>query len=395
MATVKCKYCLSKIEIDPAQITIRCPECGSRSRIEELLPTELAEASAPDAGLTAEPGPENSPSEETEASESPPEQPASGATDTPEAGTPRDADGGDEGEAPGTRAASRESEPTEDTAAAPPPRSGDHRSRPAENETGRIRETAHALLPFVLSREEALAAYREWAAAQPIVPTSFANAARQHIEADPVWVPCWHLDAEVRADYTAKQGVRYSKEPPGQAPAGDVTAAALHFLRRLPIRVQWYEMSGRLTQGFERLRLHAGNAMTEGQAEALGPWDFQQATAPEPRHFDRVGVMAATLDEAEAKDLALERTLPALDWHIRRKVGGHAQRIIRRAASFERCEAHRYLLPVWRGSVTAGGRHYGFSVNAQTGRVTGDRPLPVGCIVGVVIVAIVLLFIIP
>jgi hypothetical protein len=65
---------------------------------------------------------------------------------------------------------------------------------------------------------------------------------------------------------------------------------------------------------------------------------------------------------------------PSIDNAIERDIGGDEQRIDTKKSEYSAVTFKHILLPVWLSAYAYGGKSYRFTVNAQTGEVSGERP---------------------
>ena len=81
-----------------------------------------------------------------------------------------------------------------------------------------------------------------------------------------------------------------------------------------------------------------------------------------------------TVGLEEGFKLATTRMTPRIDQAIRSDIGGDEQRIRSKDTRYFDVTYKHILLPIWISSYQFGGKTYQFTVDAETGRVQGERP---------------------
>jgi len=107
---------------------------------------------------------------------------------------------------------------------------------------------------------------------------------------------------------------------------------------------------------------------------ALEPWPLNQCIP-----FDRevlAGFLARTYDIALDEGFvgAKQRMDEALQFDVRRRIGGDTQRVHSVNTRYDAITFKHILLPVWMLAYRYGKKSYQVVVNAGTGEVQGDRP---------------------
>ena len=217
------------------------------------------------------------------------------------------------------------------------------------------------VIPFKLTKEEAIAALKAHYRKKPLLPKLFSS--QNHLEEiKGVYAPFWLYDGETHgsAVFHATK-VRHWRE--GRY---DVTETS-HFqcVREGSLR-------------FRRIPVDGSTKMPDEHMDAIEPYDFGElrpfSTAYLPGYMaDKYDVDAAAAEEraktrAEGSTVsAMEATVTGYDSVEAEKDGADIR--------YRRTALHYALLPVWLLNTKWNGQNYLFSVNGQTGRLVGDLPI--------------------
>lgn len=235
------------------------------------------------------------------------------------------------------------------------------------------------ILPFRLSKDDAVQALRAHYKGKPFLPRSFTSA--NHIEQiQGVYVPFWLFDggAEGAASYRASNTNVYE--------TGDYEIT----------ETRHYHVVRAGSLAFEKIPVDASSKMPDDHMDSIEPFDYAQlrpfSTAYLPGYLaDKYDV---TIDDS--RDRADTRCRETLAQALRDTVTGYGACVTEREdIALRRGKVHYALLPVWMLSTKWNGESFLFAMNGQTGKLVGDLPTDrgrywgtFGAIAGVVTVAL-------
>ena len=214
------------------------------------------------------------------------------------------------------------------------------------------------ILPFRLSKDDAVQALRAHYKGKPFLPRSFTSA--NHIEQiQGVYVPFWLFDggAEGAASYRASNTNVFE--------TGDYEITET---RHYPV-----VRAGSLA--FEKIPVDASSKMPDDHMDSIEPFDYAQlrpfSTAYLPGYLaDKYDV---TIDDS--RDRADTRCRETLAQALRDTVTGYGACVTEREdIALRRGKVHYALLPVWMLSTKWRGQDFLFAMNGQTGKLVGDLP---------------------
>ena len=213
-----------------------------------------------------------------------------------------------------------------------------------------------SILPFRLSKDDAVPALRAHYKGKPFLPRSFTSA--NHIEQiQGVYVPFWLFDggAEGAASYRASNTNVYE--------TGDYEIT----------ETRHYHVVRAGSLAFEKIPVDASSKMPDDHMDSIEPFDYAQlrpfSTAYLPGYLaDKYDV---TIDDS--RDRADTRCSETLAQALRDTVTGYGACVTEREdIALRRGKVHYALLPVWMLSTKWRGQDFLFAMNGQTGKLVGD-----------------------
>lgn len=214
------------------------------------------------------------------------------------------------------------------------------------------------ILPFRLSKDDAVQALRAHYKGKPFLPRSFTSA--NHIEQiQGVYVPFWLFDggAEGAASYRASNTNVFE--------TGDYEIT----------ETRHYHVVRAGSLAFEKIPVDASSKMPDDHMDSIEPFDYAQlrpfSTAYLPGYLaDKYDV---TIDDS--RDRADTRCCETLAQALRDTVTGYGACVTEREdIALRRGKVHYALLPVWMLSTKWRGQDFLFAMNGQTGKLVGDLP---------------------
>lgn len=214
------------------------------------------------------------------------------------------------------------------------------------------------ILPFRLSKDDAVQALRAHYKGKPFLPRSFTSA--NHIEQiQGVYVPFWLFDggAEGAASYRASNTNVYE--------TGDYEIT----------ETRHYHVVRAGSLAFEKIPVDASSKMPDDHMDSIEPFDYAQlrpfSTAYLPGYLaDKYDV---TIDDS--RDRTDTRCRETLAQALRDTVTGYGACVTEREdIALRRGKVHYALLPVWMLSTKWHGQDFLFAMNGQTGKLVGDLP---------------------
>ena len=218
------------------------------------------------------------------------------------------------------------------------------------------------IIPFKLSREDAIAALKKHYQKKPLLPKVFS--AQNHIEEiQGVYVPFWLFNGSADADIRYKC-TRSMTHREGEYDVTDTQHFMVH-------------RAG--TVKFERIPVDASSKMPDENMDSIEPFDYKELKPFSNAYLP--GFLADKYDVSvdDCAPRADERCKASCQSALRSSVSGYSTCVPEEEhIRVRRGKVQYAMLPVWMLHTRWKGKNYLFSMNGQTGRLTGDLPMSWG-----------------
>ena len=215
------------------------------------------------------------------------------------------------------------------------------------------------IIPFKLDHNAAVEALKNHYKKKRFLPSAFSN--QNHIEQiQGIYVPFWLFDGWGEADMTF-HATRSMTHRQGNYQVTDTQHFNIH-------------RAG--TVQFEKLPVDASTKMPDGNMDSIEPYDYSQLVAYSNAYLP--GYLADRFDVSvdDSAERADRRCRASCIQVISSTVSGYETCTTTSAnVRLHRGEVKYALLPVWMLHTKYNGKDYLFSMNGQTGKLTGDLPV--------------------
>ena len=218
------------------------------------------------------------------------------------------------------------------------------------------------VIPFKLSKEDAVAALKNHYKGKPLLPKAFTNG--NHIEEiKGVYVPFWMFDGQ------AEGSVDYEGQIIHVYESGDYEIT----------ETEHYDVRRGGSIAFEKVPVDASSKMPDDHMDSIEPYNYKDLRAFSTAYLP--GFLADKFDVSadKSRERADVRCLGSLKKALQGTVTGYATCFPRgEHADIQRGKVHYALLPVWLLNTKWQGKDFLFAMNGQTGKLVGDLPVDKG-----------------
>ena len=222
------------------------------------------------------------------------------------------------------------------------------------------------IIPFYISREEAEERFTTWIKKGWFHPRKLRQMAAME-DLHGIYLPCWTYDAQTQSTWRGEAGYYYYEtvrvRVNGQMQTQQVQ------------KVRWVHRSGHLQHFFDDILVIASGGLDQKSLERILPYRLEEVVNFDPR------LMLGWESEIYSLEVdeGYQRADQIMDYKIRHmcsaQLGGDTQRNLRVSSQkYEQTFKH-VILPVWISAYTFNGKVYHFTINGQTGKVHGQKPL--------------------
>lgn len=218
------------------------------------------------------------------------------------------------------------------------------------------------VIPFAISKEEAMTAFKKWCRKGLLTPRGFMTADRiQNITG--MYVPFWLYDLlnniDVRGQGTQVRSYR----------KGDYQYT----------ETDYYEFYRRIRLNYVRLPIDASAKMDDQLMDKLEPFPYEQLKTFKTPYLAGYIAEKYNYNSEQLTPRAREKTMPYIESYISSTVTEYATvSYAEKQVDTTVKQANYTLLPVWMVYYNYKGKQYTFAMNGQTGKVVGKPPLSKG-----------------
>ena len=218
------------------------------------------------------------------------------------------------------------------------------------------------VIPFKLSKEDAVAALKNHYKGKPLLPKAFTNG--NHIEEiQGVYVPFWMFDGQAEGSVDYEGLIIHVYE------SGDYEIT----------ETEHYDVHRGGSISFEKVPVDASSKMPDDHMDSIEPYDYAGLKPFSTAYLP--GFLADKYDVTveDSHDRADGRCAASLEGALRRTTTQYDTCITKgKDIRLRRGKVHYALLPVWMLHTKWNGKDFLFAMNGQTGKLVGDLPVSPG-----------------
>ncbi len=219
-----------------------------------------------------------------------------------------------------------------------------------------------AVIPFLVTREEAVDAYKDLCKRKRLVPRKFIRDSRIE-KMQGIYVPFWLFDCETDSDVTYK-ATRTSTTREG---------------KYMVTRTRHYSVRRGGTVSFADVPVNSSTKLDDTLMEAVEPYDVSS--------LEKFNTAYLSGFQAERYDQGVDKCMPRAAQRIRESVSrvfrstvtGYSTVVpVNTQVNLTHSTSRYVMMPVWILNSTWRGKTYTFAMNGQNGRVRGGLPVGKG-----------------
>jgi ribosomal protein S27E len=242
---------------------------------------------------------------------------------------------------------------------------------PVVADTGDARQfKPQGVVPFTLTEAEARKAMSDWLGRLWFAPNGLQEYARKGRALTGIYVPYWTFDADTVSRYQGERGEYWYETRTVTVEVNGRSEQRQEQVRH----TAWYPVSGTVSRQFDDVLVMASQSLPRRYVDGLEPWRLGELRSYSTDYLAGFRAEGYTVGLEEGHTVARAQMDEVIRGDVARDIGGDEQRItaVQTEASAETFK--HILLPIWMAAYKYGGKSYRFVVNAQTGKVQGERP---------------------
>lgn len=214
------------------------------------------------------------------------------------------------------------------------------------------------MIPFGMSKEQALAAFNARMKKLWLLPKDFRNVNMMDVQG--VYVPYWLYDASVAGQAT------YRAERVRSWRSGDYEYTEHRI----------YQVERECEVGYLDVPVSGTSKITGDITEAIEPFDYSKSTDFAPGYLSGFVTNKYDIDSDQANPRALDRMKHTTSEVMRQSVVGFTS-VKETSCQIKPAygDLEYVFLPVWLMNITWNGKNYQYAMNGQTGKFVGTFPV--------------------
>jgi len=156
-------------------------------------------------------------------------------------------------------------------------------------------------------------------------------------------------------------------------------------------RIHWTPVSGVVYVSFDDVTIGASKTISRAILDSLEPWDTTALVGFDERYLLGFEAEEYTIGLDNGFEYAKAKMTHKIEKNIRYDIGGDQQQVQNIQTKYEDVTYKNVLFPVWTASFKWNNKAYHYAINAQTGKVVGDRPYSITKIILAVLAVVMVL----
>lgn len=214
------------------------------------------------------------------------------------------------------------------------------------------------ILPFSVTKEQAIEAYRNFCRKKPLLPSVYTKRATME-NITGIYAPFWifDCDSEIAADYKATRVSHWSDSKFNYT------------------KTDFYYIYRRGNMRFSAVPVDGSSKLDNAYTESIEPFDLSRAVPFNTAYLTGFAADKYDEDAAQAEKRANARIKASGENAARGTVTGYATVLTQHSSvSLSHTKATYALLPIWILNTRYKGKIYTFAMNGQTGKFVGKLP---------------------
>ena len=226
-----------------------------------------------------------------------------------------------------------------------------------------------AVVPFAIDKSAAITSFRSWTKSRWFAPNDLKKVGTaERLQGG--FVPHWGFDDSTTSDYVGERGEYYYVTESYTTQENGQTVTRTRQVRH----TRWWPASGRVQRQFEDVLAAAGTTVEAEDLHKLGPWGVPGATTCTPELLAGLSTPRYDVDASGGWGVARQVMADVIEDDCRHDIGGDEQRVHQVQTEDANVLFRLLLLPLWFATYVLAGTTYQVYINANTGKVIGDRP---------------------
>ena len=227
-----------------------------------------------------------------------------------------------------------------------------------------------AVVPFKVDRDAARAHFQQWVGSRRFAPNSLKKVGSTE-GLKGTYIPHWTFDAQTSTDYAGQRGDYYYVTRTRTVSDGKGGTRTETYQQR---HTRWSDRSGRVSRSFDDVLVVASHHVEREKLEKMGPWQLAEARPYQDEYVTGYSALRYDVTPAAGAKEARDVMRGVIHGDVEHDIGGDEQRVSDMDVTYAEAMFKLVLMPLWIAGYVHAGKTFQVLVNANTGKVVGDRP---------------------
>ncbi len=243
-----------------------------------------------------------------------------------------------------------------------------------------------SLVPFRIGQTEALVLFKKWIGSRWFAPTAFKKYLDDKQKLVGYYLPYWTYDSNTVTPYSGLRGVVYYVTVTRTVTRNGRSQR----IRAQEARIRWTPTSGTVYVNFDDVTVGASKTISRAILNSLEPWNTSALVSFNEKYIAGFEAEEYTVGLDNGFEYAKAKMSSNIKRSIRQDIGGDKQQITNMNPQYNNIRYKNILLPLWTASFKWKNKTYNYAINAQSGKVAGERPYSIVKIVFAVTAVLIL-----
>jgi len=227
-----------------------------------------------------------------------------------------------------------------------------------------------SLIPFSITQKEAQKKFREWIGSLWFAPKGLKDFVDGHSKLTGYYLPYWGYDTNTTTQYHGQRGDIYYVTVQKRV----IIDGREQIVNQREARINWTPVRGVVYDKFNNIIVEATTSLSHDILDNLAPWDTNKLVAFNNKYISGFNSEEYSITLDNGFNLAKTKIDRKIYQHIKRDIGGDQQRVEYKDTQYKDILYRHTLFPIWTAQFKWKNKTYNYAINAQTGKVVGDRP---------------------
>ena len=232
--------------------------------------------------------------------------------------------------------------------------------------------TPQSLIPFNLTQKSAKEKFQKWVGSLWFAPSALSKYFTDGEKLKGYYLPYWTYDSDTTTYYTGQRGDVYYVTV--TRTVRDANGRSRRVRTQEP-RIRWTPVSGSVQMSFDDVTIGATHTLSRVIIDALAPWHTSILKPFDERYLSGFEAEEYTIGLDNGFEYAKAKMETGIEQLVRRDIGGDQQQISSLNVDYNNVTYKNVLFPVWTATFEYKNKVYRYAINAQTGKVSGERPV--------------------